>query len=202
MWPIAVLSVAAIAIILERIANTILFNMESNQFLRFLRSEGKEGKSFFDTSGEELFRMPVNEMEDLVEQELQLSFDGMFKNLEYLSAIGAIAPLLGFIGTVSGMISSFQSISNVNKVSVRLVAGGISEALVTTGFGLIVAVVCLAGEHIFRFFLTARAHKLSEEISMLTRDTKLGRATTSKAAGADPVEAASADPVEAAGGSD
>ena len=89
--------------------------------------------------------MEARDMETLVEQEMQMSFDGMFKNLEYLTAIGAIAPLLGFIGTVSGMISSFQSISNVNKVSVRLVAGGISEALVTTGFGLIVAVVCLAG---------------------------------------------------------
>ena len=117
--------------------------------------------------------MPVNDIESLVEQELQMSFDGMLKNLEYLSAIGAIAPLLGFIGTVSGMISSFQSISSVNKVSVRLVAGGISEALITTGFGLIVAVVCLAGEHIFRFFLTARAHRLTEEISLITRDMKI-----------------------------
>ena len=104
------------------------------------------------------------------------------KTSNNLSAIGAIAPLLGFIGTVSGMISSFQSISNVNKVSVRLVAGGISEALVTTGFGLIVAVVCLAGEHIFRFFLTARAHRLSEEISILTRDTKINRINSAEAA--------------------
>ena len=82
MWPIAVLSVAAIAIVLERTANTILFHQETNQFLRFLRSRGREGKSFFDTSGDILFRMPEDEMEKLVEQELQLSFDGMFKNLE------------------------------------------------------------------------------------------------------------------------
>lgn len=174
MWPIAVLSIAATAIILERIIRTVMFHAETNQFVRFLRSRGKEGRSFFDISGQDLFRMPVDDMERQVEQELQMSFDGMFKNLEYLSAIGAIAPLLGFIGTVSGMISSFQSISTVNKVSVRLVAGGISEALVTTGFGLIVAVVCLAGEHVFRFFLTARAHRLTEEVSLIARASRIG----------------------------
>ena len=173
MWPIAVLSVAAIAIILERIVKTILFHRQTNQFMQFIKSKGSEGKSFFDVSGPDLFRIPLDDMEKLVEQELQMSFDAMSRNLEYLSAIGAIAPLLGFIGTVSGMISSFQSIAGVNKVTVRLVAGGISEALVTTGFGLIVAVICLAGEHAFRFFLTARAHRLAEEMSLITRDTKI-----------------------------
>ncbi len=183
MWPIAVLSIAASAIILERIVRTSMFHVQTNHFVRFLRSRGEEGMSFFNVSGEDLFKMPVEDMEKLVEQELQMSFDGMFKNLEYLSAIGAIAPLLGFIGTVSGMISSFQSISSVNKVSVRLVAGGISEALVTTGFGLIVAVVCLAGEHVFRFFLTARAHRLTEEITLISRDSRISR-SNAEAAGA------------------
>jgi biopolymer transport protein ExbB len=181
MWPIAVLSVAALAIILARIVSTVTFHLDTNKFLQFLRSRGTAGRSFFDMSGEDLFRMPVNDMEMLVEQELQMSFDGMFKNLEYLSAIGAVAPLLGFIGTVSGMIASFQTISTVNKVSVRLVAGGISEALITTGFGLIVAVVCIAGENIFRFFLTARSHRLTEEITLFTRDLRMGQARAAEA---------------------
>lgn len=177
MWPIAVLSVTALAIILGRIPGTVIFHTETKQFMLFLKSKGQEGRSFFDVSGGELFQMPVGEMETLVEQELQMAFDGKLKNLEYLSAIGSIAPLLGFIGTVSGMIASFQTISTVNKVSVRLVAGGISEALITTGFGLIVAVLCLSGEHLFRFFLTARAHVLTEEITLMTRDVRLGRVT-------------------------
>ena len=174
MWPIAVLSIAAVAIILERIVRTSMFHYQTNLFVEFLRSEGAEGRSFLDDSGTSLFSLHVDELEKLIEQELQMSFDGMFKNLEYLSAVGAIAPLLGFIGTVSGMIASFQTISAANKVSVTLVAGGISEALITTGFGLIVAVICLTGEHIFRFFLTARAHKLSEEVSMITRTIRIG----------------------------
>ena len=178
MWPIAVLSIAAVAVILERIVRTSMFHYQTNLFLQFLRSEGTEGRSFFNVSGTDLFRLPVDEMEKLIEQELQMSFDGMFKNLEYLSAVGSIAPLLGFIGTVSGMIASFQTISSVNKVSVTLVAGGISEALITTGFGLIVAVICLTGEHIFRFFLTARAHKLGEEVSLITRAIRIGMYTS------------------------
>ena len=173
MWPIAVLSLAAIAIIFERIATSFFFRHETNLFLRFLKSRGKEGKSLFNISGAELFDVPADDMEKMIEQELQMYFDRMHRNLEYLAAIGSIAPLLGFIGTVSGMISSFQSIASVNKVSVTLVAGGISEALVTTGFGLIIAVVCLSGEHIFRFFLTLRAHRLEEEISLMMRKMKI-----------------------------
>lgn len=169
MWPIAVLSLAAIAIIFERIATTFFFRYETRKYLLFLKSRGREGKSLYDISGKQLFDMPADEMEKAIEQELQMYFDRMHRTLEYLSAIGSIAPLLGFIGTVSGMISSFQSIASANKVSVTLVAGGISEALITTGFGLIIAVVCLSGEHIFRFYLTLKAHRLEEEISALIR---------------------------------
>ena len=79
MWPIAVLSVAALAIILGRIASTVIFHTETKQFLLFLKSRGKEGRSFFDVSGGELFQMPVGEMETLVEQELQMAFDGKLK---------------------------------------------------------------------------------------------------------------------------
>ena len=174
MWPIAVLSVAAIAIILERFASSFFFRHETRLFLSFLKTRGREGKSLFEISGSELFEIPVEDMEKIIEQELQMYFDRMHRNLEYLAAIGSIAPLLGFIGTVSGMISSFQSIASVNKVSVTLVAGGITEALVTTGFGLIVAVICLSGEHIFRFLLTLRAHRLEEEISLLIRKERIG----------------------------
>ena len=83
MWPITVLSIAATAIILERIIRTSMFHRETNQFLRFIKSRGREGQSFSDISGADLFGMEPDDMETLVEQEIQMSFDGMFKNLEY-----------------------------------------------------------------------------------------------------------------------
>ncbi|MCH7819955.1 MAG: MotA/TolQ/ExbB proton channel family protein, partial [Candidatus Marinimicrobia bacterium] len=52
-----------------------------------------------------------------------------------------IAPLLGFTGTVSGMVGAFEDIAAADDISPSIVAGGISEALLTTLFGLIVAML-------------------------------------------------------------
>ena len=86
--------------------------------------------------------------------------------LNILSAIGNIAPLLGFLGTVSGMISAFQSIAAADQVSARLVAGGIYEALVTTEAGLIVAIPLLA----FYNYFVHRVESFVAEIERLASD--------------------------------
>jgi len=62
------------------------------------------------------------------------------KNLVWLSASIALAPMLGFIGTVSGMINAFDAIAAANDISPSIVANGIAEALITTLFGLTVAI--------------------------------------------------------------
>ena len=63
------------------------------------------------------------------------------KNLIWLATVIAVAPMLGFLGTVWGMIQSFDSIKKANDISPAIVAGGISVALITTMFGLVVAVI-------------------------------------------------------------
>ena len=63
------------------------------------------------------------------------------KNVSWLSLFIAIAPMLGFMGTVIGMISAFQKISAVGNLSASLIAGDIQVALLTTVFGLIVAII-------------------------------------------------------------
>ena len=63
------------------------------------------------------------------------------KNLIWLSTIIGMAPMLGFTGTVWGMIAAFDSIMRANDISPSVVAGGISQALLTTLFGLIVAMI-------------------------------------------------------------
>jgi len=63
------------------------------------------------------------------------------KNLIWLSTIISLAPMLGFTGTVSGMVKAFNNIAAANDISPSVVAGGISEALLTTLFGLIVAMI-------------------------------------------------------------
>jgi len=63
------------------------------------------------------------------------------KGLTWISLFIAIAPMLGFMGTVIGMISAFDSIQQAGEISATLVAGGIKVALITTVTGLIVAMI-------------------------------------------------------------
>lgn len=70
---------------------------------------------------------------------LEMAF--LEKNLIWLATIISIAPMLGFLGTVWGMIQSFDSIKKANDISPAIVAGGISVALITTMFGLVVAII-------------------------------------------------------------
>ena len=63
------------------------------------------------------------------------------KGLVWISLVIALAPMLGFCGTVIGMISAFDKIEQVGDISPTIVAGGIKVALLTTVFGLIVAMV-------------------------------------------------------------
>ncbi len=63
------------------------------------------------------------------------------KNISWLTLFIALAPMLGFMGTVIGMIGAFNSIEAANNIAPSVVAGGIKVALLTTVFGLIVAII-------------------------------------------------------------
>ena len=63
------------------------------------------------------------------------------KNVSWLTLFIALAPMLGFMGTVIGMIGAFDAIETVGTISAEVVAHGIKVALLTTVFGLIVAII-------------------------------------------------------------
>jgi biopolymer transport protein ExbB len=69
---------------------------------------------------------------------VEMSF--LERGLIWLATISTVAPLLGFFGTVTGMIDAFEAIAAADQVSAKLVAGGISQALITTQAGLLVAI--------------------------------------------------------------
>jgi biopolymer transport protein ExbB len=69
---------------------------------------------------------------------IEMSF--LERGLVAIATVGNVAPLLGFLGTVSGMISAFAAIATAEQVSAKLVAKGIQEALITTATGLIIAI--------------------------------------------------------------
>ena len=74
--------------------------------------------------------------------------------------MSTIAPLIGFLGTVSGMINAFDAIANADQVNAKVVAGGIKEALITTAAGLIVAIPTMS----FYQFLTGKVNGFATEV--------------------------------------
>ncbi len=83
------------------------------------------------------------------------------KRMGFLAAIGGAAPLMGLLGTVSGMISLFQIITDVGTNDPKILAGGISEALVTTQTGLIIAIPIL----LVHGYLSDRIERIQNEIT-------------------------------------
>jgi biopolymer transport protein ExbB len=77
-----------------------------------------------------------------------------------LKVLAAVAPLLGLLGTVTGMIKTFQVITVFGTGDPRLMAGGISEALVTTQLGLMVAIPVLVAAGL----LARRAQRIAGDM--------------------------------------
>jgi biopolymer transport protein ExbB/TolQ len=70
------------------------------------------------------------------------------KPLDLLDLIALVSPILGFLGTVTGMIRSFQAISEAAVVQLQVVAAGLYEALFTTAFGLIISIIATISSHV------------------------------------------------------
>ena len=84
---------------------------------------------------------PIRDIEDAIENKAKLEIYNMEKNSGILSSIARIAPMFGFLGTVTGMIRTFHNISTSNKIEISTIASGIYEKMVTSASGLIVGII-------------------------------------------------------------
>ena len=107
-------------------------------------------------SKEALFAASLNAKIDEFDFEPFLS--SLSRDLPIGEILAAIAPLLGLLGTVTGMISTFQSITLFGTGDPKLMAGGISQALVTTVLGLVVAIPLI----LLHTFVGAKSKRLIE----------------------------------------
>lgn len=108
--------------------------------------------------------MRIDEGSDVVEKTV-VSYGGvqmgaLEKNVTWISLCIALAPMLGFMGTVIGMIQAFDKIQQVGDISATVVAGGIKVALLTTVFGLIVGMIL----QVFLNFILTRIEALTTEM--------------------------------------
>ena len=91
-----------------------------------------------------------SELKEILEEAGRQEVPSIRSHLTALGTIASVAPLLGLLGTVLGMISVFATLSRESAVDPSMLAGGISEALVTTAVGMVIAVPTLA---FYNYFL-------------------------------------------------
>jgi len=91
----------------------------------------------------------LGDVEKAIENAGGIEMAFLEKNMIWLNSVITLAPMLGFTGTVVGMISAFDAIKAANDISPAVVAGGISQALLTTAFGLIVAMIIQTCQNLF-----------------------------------------------------
>jgi biopolymer transport protein ExbB len=123
----------------------------------------------------------------------------LFRKIEYLSVIGNIAPMVGLLGTVTGMIIAFQQVASTQGTAGAAdLAEGIYQALVTTVGGLIVAIPSLGAFAVFR----NRLDQLVAEAAYLAQHAvaPLKRRRTAPAPAAPPARSAVPPPPPAGGG--
>lgn len=98
------------------------------------------------------------------------------QRLNLLSMIGSIAPLLGMTGTVTGMIASFNTMAEMGGLDAGGVAGGIAEALITTGAGLIIAVPAVVAYNVFAKKIDRYVLEIEQTMKDLIDFISLGQA--------------------------
>jgi len=188
MWPLLVFSIFAVAISIERAVYFFRHNLEvddiaakvsdyvnSNDYsaagvylsgltekrfgarvLLALVQQVKPGQSFSE-----------HKAEKAVETEAVNCINSLENGFNFLTVLGSLSPLTGFLGTVTGMIGAFRSIAEATEVNAQIVANGIYEALITTVFGLIIAIIAMISHSLFSHIVEKFAFKIENACSNL-----------------------------------
>jgi biopolymer transport protein ExbB len=165
MVPIVILWFVALYIFIERILYLRTAAKTKQEFIQNIKRHLQEGdiksarmyaeqeRSALATvirSGLDYVGKPVKEIESMMESAANIEIAEMEKNIGYLGIIAGIAPMLGFIGTISGIINIFYSISLSDNISIGIIAGGLYEKMITSGTGLVVGVLAYAAYHLLQ----------------------------------------------------
>tara|TARA_Y100000588_G_C14163758_1_gene885986 strand:+ start:190 stop:828 length:639 start_codon:yes stop_codon:yes gene_type:complete len=156
MYPLAFLLILGIGFAIERGINLWRAAIDAEKFFEDLEQALKTGgpdsaaQLCSETRGPVasvihagLLRLHrgVESVEKAIENSGAVEMAFLEKGMVWLSTVANLAPMVGFLGTVSGMINAFQTIKEKGDVVPSEVAGGISEALITTAAGLIVGII-------------------------------------------------------------
>ncbi|MFQ5843874.1 MAG: MotA/TolQ/ExbB proton channel family protein, partial [Planctomycetota bacterium] len=160
MWPLGAVALLALVLIAERAVFLLRQGGRSEALLERVIEACRGGH--FEAAGQSCERAGgtvaralaaclrrreggQTAMEDSVQEQLLHDLPRLQRSLGGIATLGAVAPLLGLLGTVTGIIQTFGVIRVYGNANPGLMAGGISEALVTTATGLVIAIPVLLG---------------------------------------------------------
>lgn len=96
---------------------------------------------------------PIKDIEGAIENIGKLEVSKLEKNISILGIIAGIAPMFGFVGTISGVIRIFYNISLSDNISMGIIAGGLYEKMITSAAGLAIGIVAYIGYHILNIMV-------------------------------------------------
>jgi biopolymer transport protein ExbB len=106
---------------------------------------------------------PIKEVESSIETAAQIEMNKMSKDLHYLGLFAGIAPMLGFIGTIAGVIKIFYDISLSDNISIGVISGGLYQKMISSGLGLIVGVIAYTGYHLLSIMIDKYMNRVEED---------------------------------------
>ena len=182
MLPILLASIIAIAIIIDRYIVIRKSKLNVPAFLIKIRGmlkrkdisgavsycmEEKSPASNIVRKGLKKYKLGHQRVKEAIESAGKQEVGKLEKGLSVLATISGVAPLLGFLGTVTGMISAFRRIEDLQgAANPSDLAGGIWEALLTTAFGLAVGIIALT----FYNYLVSAINKLVLDMEVVSND--------------------------------
>jgi biopolymer transport protein ExbB len=182
MIPIGLLSVLAIFVISERWRVLNNSQMDNEKFLGTVEEMLKEGSTrqairYCEEMDKPLARIlkqgikrlgrPILDIEDAIKNAGKREIHMLEKKMDWLATIAGVAPLLGFLGTVTGMIQAFMEIQSLQgNVNPSVLAGGIWEALITTAAGLAVGIFAF----FFYNYLISRINRMVFDLEVSTTE--------------------------------
>lgn len=182
MIPLFLLSLLAIFVIAERWRSLNNSRIDIDNFLRTIEGMLKDGDrqralTYCDNIDKPLPRIlkagirrlgrPIRDIEDAIRNAGKKEIYHLEKRMNWLATIAGVGPLLGFTGTVTGMIEAFMDIQALQgNVNPSVLAGGIWEALITTATGLIVGIIAYG----FYNFLLGKINRMIHELENASAD--------------------------------
>lgn len=154
------LSVAAVVIIIERYMTLTRAGQVDQNFMNSIRTSVESGnlqaaKALCQSVDAPMARMvekgldrigkPLDDINKAIENTGNLELLKLEKNLSTLATISGIAPMIGLLGTVIGLIISFQDMASATNITPQVLSNGIYHALTATAFGLFVSIIAMAG---------------------------------------------------------